>query len=277
MSRPNAMRTVDGALRQGGGANPASPGVRKQDKGGPFLCSQPDSLANSWPISIRVGQSGPRRSTPLPALNGHAVRPRAGRATAAEMERVLARVFRNGTPPRPTGCTREAACAADQRAVRVQFHRRERRKDPRTTDAWRTNAAHEIHGATGSAGSHRRQPARHPSPRVLAEGSSAATRILRRIPEDAQRLRRIRPSFILLSRSGSFDNRPHLTDFAAIASGGVPSLAGSTSAPAPCNGRAPRRNRRVSLNEPCTRRVQRGARSASWATACTPTDVVAGS
>ena len=52
------------------GGDASSRMMRKQDKGGPFLCNQPDSLANLWPISIRVGQSGPRRSTPLPALNG---------------------------------------------------------------------------------------------------------------------------------------------------------------------------------------------------------------
>jgi len=151
-----------------------------------------DPRGPKWPTAID-GSSCAQRGT----LSD----PGRARPVAAELARELTRVLRNGAP------TGQPSARATQRARQIRAPSEcsstaeNRATEPRTTDAWRTNAAHEPTGATGSADNPGRQPARHPSPRVLAERSSAAKRVLRRIPEDARRLPRIPPSFILLSRA----------------------------------------------------------------------------
>jgi len=102
--------------------------MRKQDKGGPFFWSRLESLTNLWPISIRVGQSGPPLSTPVPTLNWARCPISGGPSNCSGAAARADGNFSERKSSWPNECTREAACAADQSVVRGQFHRRERRE-----------------------------------------------------------------------------------------------------------------------------------------------------
>ena len=88
--------------------------MRKQDKGGPFFGSQLESLTNPWPISIRVGQSGPRLSNG-PSFTEVASRPTSG--GPVERHRGPTRAFQNGSRHDRSTAQRRTACAADPRQV----------------------------------------------------------------------------------------------------------------------------------------------------------------
>jgi hypothetical protein len=99
-----------------------------------------DPRGPKWPTAIDVYSCAQRAR----------VRHRTGRPTAAEMARELTSVLRNGAPSdRPS--TR-----AKQRVLQISAPSECRptaesgANEPRTTDAWRTKPAHEVHGATGS-------------------------------------------------------------------------------------------------------------------------------
>jgi hypothetical protein len=88
--------------------------MRKQDKGGPFFGSQLESLTNPWPISIRVGQSGPWLSS-APSCAELASRPTPG--GPVERHHGPTRAFQNGSRPDRSTAQRRTACAADPRQV----------------------------------------------------------------------------------------------------------------------------------------------------------------
>jgi hypothetical protein len=88
--------------------------LRKQDKGGPFFWSRLESLTNPWPISIRVGQSGPRLSS-APSCTELASRPTSG--GPVELHRGPPRTFRNGSCAGRSTAPRRTACAAEPRQI----------------------------------------------------------------------------------------------------------------------------------------------------------------
>ncbi len=91
--------------------------MRKQDKGGPFFWSRLESLTNPWPISIRVGQSGPWLSTPVPALQRASCPTLGGPVPCSGSAARVTRSFRSGFLPDRSTAQRGAACAADPRQV----------------------------------------------------------------------------------------------------------------------------------------------------------------
>lgn len=186
---------------------------------------------------------------------GHAARPRTGRRMAAG----LARVVWERASHRSLECTRDAACAADQSAVPVQFRCREQPNETRATDAGRTNAAHEIGGATGSVAATLDASSRHRRTHSLTERSSAATRILRQIPEDARRLLGIPPSFILPSQRLLPTFSSHLPNPASRCDPPPPStFRPATAHPASVH-HAVRSEVTISVPWSCKRRVDLGA------------------
>ena len=171
------------------------------------------------------------------------------------MARGSTRVASERTSHRSLECTRDAACAADQSAVRVQFRCREQPNETRATDAGRTNAAHEIRGATGSVAATLDASSRHRSTHSLTERSSVATRILRRIPEDARRLLGIPPSFILLSQLPLPTSSSHLSNPASRRDPAQPSAFRPATTPHASAHHAVHTEVTISLPRSCRRRV----------------------
>ena len=191
------------------GGDASSRMMRKQDKGGPFFWSRLESLTNPWPISIRVGQSGPRLSS-APSCTELASRPTSGGPVG--LRRGPTRAFRNGSRPDRSTAQRRTAGAADQRPV---DHHLAASGAPSADSSGADNEAQARRDRAHREHLPRRWPARATDPCLLAEDPSAVARILRRIPENAQRLLRIPPSFILLSQPALPTSCSHLSDSAS--------------------------------------------------------------
>ena len=197
--------------------------VRKQDKGGPFFWSRLESLANSWPIAIRVGQDGPR----IPARHLRSTGRAADIRWAVQLQGRLARERREsfGTELRRD----RPSARATQRARQISAPSEcssATENSPRTPRHGRLGGQmRRMRSAAQPAPLRQRwAPARGTRiPHLLTEGSSAATRTLRRIPENPRRLLRIPPSFILLSQPPLPTSRSHLSDSSSRPAPGQPS------------------------------------------------------